>query len=248
MIYTESNILPTAYTDIIDGTGSARLTLRNWPVTSVASVIADHVQIPLTNNLPTSIGITSSPPGYGYYLKPWDGLPPGNPQQIDFYHRQVRRGRANVAVSYTAGYQVTAEPGIVPTAPESLSPDQPFGSWASDVGVTYMNGTPLVKVASAPASAGQYQANGGSYLFNVADAGASVLISYGYIPADLANAAAQWVSELLAYQGRIGIRSKTLSTQESISYNIPGYTGNIANAIPPFVQQILWPYKRVIQL
>lgn len=240
------NILPQSYTDIIDGNGSQRLTLRNWPVTTVSSIIVNHQQIVATNNPPTEIGITANPPGQGFYLKPWDGLPPGGPQQVDIYYHAVPRGRANVAVSYTAGYQVTAEPAVVPGSPYTLSPQQPFGAWASDVSVTYANGTPLVAVSNAPTNAGQYQAGGGSYLFNAADAGESILITYGYVPADLANAAAQWVSELVAYQGRIGIRSKALGGQETVSFNIPGYTGNMANAIPPFVQQILWPYRRVI--
>jgi hypothetical protein len=47
-----------------------------------------------------------------------------------------------------------------------------------DLGVTYVTtGLPLQKVASSPA-AGQYSQSAGTYTFNSADAGASVLVTY----------------------------------------------------------------------
>ncbi|HKT18010.1 MAG TPA: hypothetical protein VJR47_08215 [Stellaceae bacterium] len=52
--------------------------------------------------------------------------------------------------------------------------------WQDDCGVVYAaSGSPLAKVASAPA-AGQYSVAAGVYSFNSADAGAGVLISYTY--------------------------------------------------------------------
>lgn len=57
-------------------------------------------------------------------------------------------------------------------------------AFVEDLGVT-KGGTPMVKVASAPA-AGQYSVAAGVYTFNAADHGAAVVISYRYLidPAD----------------------------------------------------------------
>jgi len=109
----------------------------------------------------------------------------------------------------------------------------------SPIGAPAPTGEALTVVKGAPA-VGQYSltAGSGNYTFNAADNGESVILSYGYIPADIANAAAQWVSELVSYQGRIGLRSKSLGGQETISY--------LVNAMPPMVQAALWPYRKVI--
>lgn len=242
------SILPRAYSETFDGQGNSRITLSNWPVISVSSLVIDHVAVP--PGLDPSVvgsGVMAPYSSLGYLLQADAGLPPGAPQRIDVYGRRFYWGRANVVADYVAGYQITNEPGIVPASPSELTPLQPYGAWASDVGVTYVDGTPLTAVSGEP-NVGEYQVSAGVYTFSDHDAGADVFLSYGYVPADLANAAAQWVSELIAYQGRIGVRSKSLGGQETVSFNVPGFVGNMANAIPPYVQQMLWPYRRVIQL
>jgi hypothetical protein len=234
------SILPTTYTETIDSRGQSRFMLRNWPVLSVSALVVDHIAVPAARS-PASTGVTQATfPNYGYLLSPWDGLPPGLPQWIDVdnFFWPWPYGRDDVSVTYRAGYQITAEPGIVSAvAPLQVNAIQPFGAWASDEGVTYADGTALTPVPVAP-SAGQYSVAGGIYTFNVADADAAVLISYGYVPADLANAAAQWMAELVEYQQRIGLRSKSLGGQETMSW--------IVSPIPPMVQQALWPYRRVM--
>lgn len=229
------SILPANYLETLDGTGQPRLMLRNWPVTAISSLVVDRAAVPAAPS-PTLIG-TPSGPDCGYLLSPWDGNPPGSPQWLDLTGYRPCRGRQNIAVQYTAGYQITAEARTVPAStPFQLAAGAPLGAWASDVGVTYATGVALTKVASGPA-VGQYSVAAGEYTFAAADEGAAVLISYGFIPADLANAAAQWLAEWLAYQSRIGVRSKTLGGQESISY--------IVGPIPPMVQQMIGPYRRV---
>ncbi len=50
----------------------------------------------------------------------------------------------------------------------------------------------------------------GGYAFAVTDAGRQVALTYGYVPADLANAAREWILERQAYAERIGLQSKSL--------------------------------------
>ena len=88
----------------------------------------------------------------------------------------------------------------------------------------------------APAQ-GQYSVTSGVYAFNAADNGASVLLTYGYIPADLAQACLEWASQRFKSQQWIGLRSKSLGGQETISYD----TG----AMPAAISLMLQAYKRV---
>ncbi len=104
-------------------------------------------------------------------------------------------------------------------------------------GVSYANGTPLEAVGSAPTQ-GQYSVAAGTYTFAAADANAAVLLNYGYVPADLANAALEWIADRWAYKDRVGARSKSLGGQETMSWNI--------TSIPSFVAMVIQPYRRVI--
>ena len=61
----------------------------------------------------------------------------------------------------------------------------------------------LTAVTGTPA-AGQYNVSGGVYTFAAADAGANVLISYGFIPAAINNACIEWVAERYRYRTRVG--------------------------------------------
>jgi hypothetical protein len=252
------SILPTTFTETRDGLGRPRMTLEHYPVISVSAVIADFVSLPISSapvNPNGAIGtfaigvggIGYTPPVWanpteptvGFRFSASDGLPPGRPQFIDLFGYNFRRGRQNVQITYVAGYQVS-EQQLIPAAPYQVSLAQPLGAWTVDVAVVNATtGVMFLPVSGAPA-AGQYSVSSGIYTFAAADTGATVTISYGYIPSDLANAAAQWVTELLSYQGRIGQRSKVLGGQETISY--------IVGAIPPMVAAMIQPYKRVVQL
>lgn len=57
-----------------------------------------------------------------------------------------------------------------------------IASWVSDAGVSLATGGTLTNVPSSPA-AGQYSVSAGTYVFNSADAGKDVLISYSYAAA-----------------------------------------------------------------
>lgn len=78
-------ILEQAYGERYDGKGSARLYLRNTPVLSVTSVAIDEVPIP------ASVAVADP----GWVL---------NGNMIVLFGYWFRRGFANVAVTYSAGY------------------------------------------------------------------------------------------------------------------------------------------------
>ena len=147
-------------------------------------------------------------------------------------------GLQNVTVSYNAGYQITNENAIVPaTHPYMVLAQAPYGSWASDVAVTYSNGLSLTAVSGTP-NAGQYTVGDGAYNFAQADGGAPVSLTYGYVPSDLASCCMDWAAERYTYRSRIGQHSKSLGGQETMAY--------IVKDIPDFVLTALSPYRRVI--
>jgi hypothetical protein len=238
-----ASILPRTFNERYDGQGNQRFYLRNWPVISISSLSNWGVTIP-----------QGTPPGLngpainGYLIQPWDGTPPGEPQAIDVYGWGVNNsffgasyrysyGRQNVAVTYTAGYQVTGEAWNVPaTGPYTVTPLAPYGPWATDQGVTYANGTALTLVAGTPAK-GQYAQAAGVYTFAAADDGAAILVSYGFIPQDLVDVATELVAERYSYRTRIGEVSKSLGGQETMSY----YTGQMPRALDLLLQ----PYRSV---
>src|ERR1700731_1028923 len=160
-------ILPHTISEIRNGTGGYTLVLREWPALSISSLtISGRSIAPLGSNM-----------GGGYALEPWTGVPPGSAQVLAVNGLCFPRETLNVAIAYRAGFQVSAEAQTV--ANDSVTVFAPYGAWACDGGLAYANGTPLTLV-SGPPGAGQYQLDAdtpGSYIFNAADNGASVLIT-----------------------------------------------------------------------
>ena len=226
-------ILPQAYTETYDGRDDVSIMLRQWPVTGIASCIVDGVLIPASPPL-----IASTPVQSGYVLDSATIAPPGVMQRLSLRGYLFTCGLQNVTVSYSAGYQITNESAVVPsTPPYMVLAMGPYGDWASDVSVTYLNGVSLAAVTGIP-NAGQYAVANGVYNFAPADAGAPVFLIYGYVPTDLASCCMDWVAERYAYRSRIGQHSKSLGGQETMAY--------IVKDIPDFVQTAVAPYRRVI--
>lgn len=239
------SILPTSYTEQRNGNGKNRMVLSNWPVISFQSLVIAGLLIPQAQPI-----VNGSPyvPGWILDTQP-DPFGPGIMQSIwlrgytfsaGYQGFPAIGGVQSVTLTYMAGYQVTGEAQTVPATPGpyTVAVNAPLGAWGSDSGVTYaLTGLPLLPVASSPAQ-GQYSVAAGVYTFNAADQGAAVLISYGFIPADLALACTQWVGELIAYEDRIGLRSKSLGGQETMAYD--------TSAIPPRVESAIQPYRRVV--
>jgi hypothetical protein len=227
-------LTPRAYSERLDGNGKARLFLRRYPVLQLTSLAIDNVAVPAA-----VVPVVGAPYTEGYLLEPWDGLPPGRPQALDLFHSIFCRGRQNVVVSYSASYAVESESASVPAAPGSytVTAAAPFGPWASNSGVTYNNDTPLTAVAGSP-SAGQYNVSAGVCTFAAADAGASVLISYGLIPAAINNACIEWAGERYRYRTRIGQSAQTVQGQMTSAYSLKD--------MPDFVRASLDPYRGVV--
>ncbi len=232
------SILPVSYQDTYDGHGGVRLFLKNWPVISINSLAIDGLAIPVSP--PLVAGQTSVA---GYILSTSsDPSPPGDQQEINLRWFQFCRGVQNVVLSYSAGYQISAEAQAIPgISPYTATPQAPYGAWASDQGVM-LAGVAMTRVAISPI-AGQYSVDvNGIYTFAAANAGQAVSISYGYIPADLSLVCLQVCGEIYAYKGRIGMTSKSLGGQETVSFN----TGVIKTMVGDM--ESLRPYRRIVPL
>ncbi len=222
-------LLPQTYVETID-LERPRVFLRNWPVLAINTVTLDGYPVP-----PAPAG--SGGPFNGYCLKPGDSAPPGAPQALDLFDRHVRRRPQNLVVNYVAGYAVQNEAQTIPTSgPYQISAAAPYGAWGADLGVVYASiGTPLTATAGPPKT-GQYSVSAGTYTFSLGDAGAALLISYGYVPQDLSQAALELAAERFRAADRIGLRSKSIGGQETISYD--------GAAISAPVLAMLQPYRR----
>ena len=229
-------ILPRDANEIRDGTGGRSLVLREWPVLSVSSLaIGGQPVQPAPSNT-----------ACGFLIEPWNGVPPGRAQALALngyafgLSFPAAANAQNISIAYRAGYQVSAEAQTV--ANGTVTVIAPYGSWASDGGVTYADGTPLVAVASAPA-VGQYQLApdaAGTYNFNAGDNGAGVLVTYGYVPIDLADACIELVGERFKYAQRIGEISHSLGGNETVSFDNARLT--------PLVTALLQPYRNLLPI
>jgi hypothetical protein len=230
------------YKEVRDGHGGHALFLRNFPVLSLTSlVVADQTIVAYPPNSPApQPAVTLTPYGVGYQLEPWDGQPPGRPQGLSIVGGTFARGRQNVTINYQAGYVIQNEAGVVLNA--SYAVLQPYGSYTSDVSVSYASGQALTRVASNP-GVGQYVPPTGiqsapSYAFSAQDEGQSISVSYSYVPADLEQAVLELVGERYRYRDRIGLRSKSVGGHETISYD--------TSDMPKWVDMVLQPYRNVV--
>lgn len=233
-----SSMVSQNYTDNFDGAGNQTFFLNQWPVTAVLSVTVDGQEVEQSDD-------TREP---GWVLAPWDGFPPGNPQQVALIGGYLANcGSQNVRITYTAGYLVQNEAQVVPSPGYAITVDQPMGFWCQNAGVTYADGTPLVQTTSKTPTLGQYyippespNVDLGTYQFAAADADAGVLISYSYVPSTVDEACVNLVSERYKYRQRIGQRSQSQGGQTTNSYD--------PNQMPTYVKDALQPFKKVLPL
>lgn len=224
------------YTEIRDGNDNTAMVLNNWPVNSLVSVGIGNANI--------RAGISDNEiRSAGYYLTPYDGNPPGNAQQVELLGYTYYIGTQNIKIIYRAGYVVTDEAFTVPGTPYLYTALQPKGGWSATTSVRYADtGVALVLVTGTP-TAGHYAMSTtirGGYQFAAADAGQDMLVTYSFTPFDLEQIAIEWISERNAYRTRIGVRSKTLAAQETISYDTSG--------VPNYVAAALMPYSNVMPI
>jgi hypothetical protein len=195
--------------------------------------------VPVSGATPL-FGRTRAP---GWMLEAWDGTPPGRPQLLSlsgftFSFGYLGAGSyQDVQIVYQAGYQVTNE--LQTVSGGAVTVIAPYGAWASDAGITYASGTALTKVFGSPAT-GQYALGStpGSYVFNAGDNGQDVLVSYGYVPSDLSQAAVELVCEMYKYSQRIGEKRHSLGGNETVSFE--------TSRMNPLIQSMLQPYRQVV--
>lgn len=198
------NIMVTDYDEWYDSGGQNFLSLRQWPVIDVESVQFGSVVI--------TDEASGAPPVNGWRIDP--------PSRLMVSPYCLPRGRSTVRVQYTAGYRMVGERQTVPEVPDPVAPLTVTTNrmWLSDLGVTLLDGTPLVAV-EAPPGAGQYSVDeDGVYTLNAAQAEEVVLITYSYVPADLEQAVIELVGERYKQRDRIGMNSKSLPNGESVSF------------------------------
>ena len=229
------SLLPRTLTERYDGQGNTRMFLKNYPVLNVSQVLMNGLVVQASTP-PTE----NSPATFGWLLDPWDGTPPGRNQPLDFIYGCWWRGPQNIQVTYQCGYGVVGEAQNVPESPGpyTITPIAPYGPWWSNIGVAYAsNNAPLTLVTGAP-SAGQYSISEGVYTFSAADAGAAVLLGYGFVPQDIFEIATELVGERFTYKQRIGVVSKSLGGQETMSYS--------QRDIPAWCMSALAPYRQTM--
>lgn len=257
LIYSKLNrarLYNQVFTRVFDGVGNMQIVLPDWPVTSIISVQQGQCLIP-QSVIPPS-GQAQPPntsPCYGYRIVPWNGNLPGDPAVLDFIGGYFYVSPQNITVTYNAGYLIPKEAQTIPAAPGPyiVTVSQPQGIWCRDNGVTYADGTAMTPVKILT-GAGQYipptDDLPGVYTFDAADAGASVLISYSFVPADLEEACIQMVVERYSYRSRVGEISKSLGGQETVRFmrGGGGAPWNGTASLPPEVMDLIWPYVSVL--
>lgn len=229
-----SSLYKKTYTnEIYDGKQTTRIYLKNWPVLSVSGLVIGNQTVQ-----PFPVSVLPNPTtacGTGYVIDAWDGTLPGYPQALSLRSLYYPMGNSNVAVTYAAGYSVQNEAQTIPSgSPYTLTAEAPDGTWMQDDGVTYATtGVAILPVAANP-TIGQYSVAAGVYTFAAADAGKAVLISYSYVPAALEQACYETAAERYSYKQRIGQKSKSLASQETISYDNSGMTSYSQSLAAPF--------------
>lgn len=209
----------TTYTYNFRGYGSPNALLQNWPVLSVDSVAVG-------GSLVTASTFSNGMPGSGYYLSDRrDG-----PQAITLQGRVFARNTP-AQVIYEAGFETTDS--FTPTAEVLTFTPTNRGTWSADIGVT-IDGVPAVEVDDSPIE-GQYSVSEwGLYTFAAADVGREVIVSYSYTPPAVSHAATELVGELFKRKDRIGVISKTLGGQETVSFSQTDMSNPVKTMLQPF--------------
>ena len=219
------------YTQNFKGNGKDTMLLRNWPILSVASVGTMGRLITAS-----TLGVGGLPSS-GYTISD----PRTAPQSINLYGYGFVLGAPSQIV-YDAGFEATDTSTLVaatvPTDPIVYTPGATGpGQWTEDLGVT-LDGVVAVKVDSSPDS-GEYSVDEwGIYTFNDTDADSIAVISYSYVPWVVSQAAIELIGGVYRRADRIGVLSKTLGGQETITYSNTDFTQDIRNNLQIYMNVV----------
>lgn len=203
--------------------------LPHWPVLSVNSLGISGTAI-----MP-AVARPFGAPSSGYRIVPVTPDPMG-PVEINVAGYLF--GGAPGVIEYTTGYQtaeinkLVAVDGVIAVSTTS------GGQWIGDLGVTLDN-VPAVPVKADPQQGEYSVSDWGLYTFNIADADRISEISFNYAPWDVAFAVTQMVGEWWKKKERIGVLSKTLGGQETITFSQQDITDGIRGMLSAY--QRVWP-------
>lgn len=214
----------SSYTENFRGNGRQTRMFYTWPVISVTSLYLGGSLIPAADD------VNGNPRG-GWLLNDDWATPHAS---MDLYGYIFERGVSG-KVSYLSGFQAT-ESFDITSGDQSIVPTS-GGFWLGTTSVK-IDGVEATLVSSDP-SAGQYCVNDeGQHTFAPADAGKTAIITYDLCPWDISQAVVEFVAERYKRKGRIGVVSKNLGGQESVTFS--------KNSLTEDVRQLLQPYVRVI--
>ena len=210
-------------TEVRNGTGTKIMVFGDYPVVAVQSVVIDGVAIPASSD-----GVSA-----GYT---WDA------RTLYLIGYNFRMANSNVRIAYTYGYQKNKEAAVVPAGAQ-LAATSLLLPWAADGSVNYANGGAALAAVPTVPTAGQYQvmvvSGVPTYVFNAADAGRSIEITYSYVPPEIEQACIELVGLRYRERSRIGENSKSVGG-EVVSFSTKDMTDS--------VKTILNNYRRVISV
>lgn len=189
-----------SYSEKRNGTGTAMMAFKNYPVVSVSSLVVGVTTIQLSAD-----GISA-----GYVF---------DERMLCLIGYTFPMGMQNVTINYTAGYAAT-DTAAIPATPFQITTALP---WYNDVSVT-INGVAATKVTGTP-TAGQYAVSSGVYTFASADnvSGKTAVINYGFTPPEVEQMAIDLIALRYKERQRIGENSKSIGG-EVISFNVKDFS------------------------
>ena len=195
---------PTEYTHRFNGNGKSSMLLPNWPVISITSLAVGGVSIPAST---FNKGVPSS----GYVLDSRD-------RALATLNIWGRHFCGPSEIIYSAGFRYAETVVLTQADGEITVTPTEAGQWISHESVT-IDGVAATSVTGAP-NEGEYSVDEwGTYTFNIADDTKTAIITYGYAPWDIAFAATEVVGEWYKRRDRIGVLSKTLGGQETVTFS-----------------------------
>jgi len=211
------------YTQTFRGNGKQSTLLKNWPVLSVSSVGLGGMSVS------PSSAFVNGLPGRGYFISD----PRDAPQSLELVG-YCYTYQCLCQVTYVAGFrtsQTSEIPALADGATYAVIVPNSGGCWSNDLGVT-INGIDAPLSDTGTPDVGQYAVDEwGTYSFNAADIGQVAVISYDYTPWVLSQAATELIGEWFKRKDRIGLLSKTLGGQETITFSQRDMNDSIKSAL-----------------
>jgi hypothetical protein len=212
------------YTQNFRGNGKSSALLRSWPALSVISVGVGGSFVPAS-----PVG-NAGLPGSGYNLSDIRF----GPQSLDLYGYSFWSGAPSQVV-YEAGFR-TSQTSIIPATPFQIAPTTD-GQWIADVKVI-IDGIDATKVSADPV-AGEYSVDdSGLYTFAGTDTTKEAITTYDYVPFDVSFAVTELIGEWYKRKDRIGIISKTLGGQETVTFSQKDMGESIRSVLQPYMNVV----------